>query len=115
LVQRQNSLISAAEAYEMQIERGLEKDRTVARITLEKALEAAQLAPEYVQAAAYSYEALQARYDAGLINLNELVQGQADLAKAEAESIKVMAEMWKALLYYAAVSGDMEVFFAQLQ
>jgi outer membrane protein TolC len=99
LVQRQNSLISAAEAYEMQIERGLEKDRTVARITLEKALEAAQLAPEYVQAAAYSYEALQARYDAGLINLNELVQGQADLAKAEAESIKVMAEMWKALLF----------------
>lgn len=115
LVQRQNSLISAAEAYEMQVERSLDKDRTVAKVTLEKALEAATLAPEYVQAAEYSYQALQARYDAGLINLNELVQGQADLAKAEAESIKVMAEMWKALLYYAAVSGDMNFFLAQLQ
>ncbi|MFC4870877.1 TolC family protein [Negadavirga shengliensis] len=115
LVQRQNSLISAAEAYEMQVDRALEKDRTVAKVTLEKALEAAQMAPEYAQAAEYSYQALQARYDAGLINLNELVQGQADLARAEAESIKVMTEMWKALLYYAAVSGDMDFFLAQLQ
>ncbi|MCC5937546.1 MAG: TolC family protein [Lunatimonas sp.] len=114
LVQRQNSLISASEAYEMQVERALDKDRTVAKVTLEKALESAALAPEYVQAAEYSYQALQARYDAGLINLNELVQGQADLAKAEAESIKVMAEMWKALLYYAAVSGDMDVFLQNL-
>ncbi|MGY6742546.1 MAG: TolC family protein [Cecembia sp.] len=114
MVQRQNSLISAAEAYEMQVERSLDKDRTVAKVTLEKALESAALAPEYVQAAEYSYQALQARYDAGLINLNELVQGQADLAKAEAESIKVMAEMWKALLYYAAVSGDMDFFLQNL-
>jgi outer membrane protein TolC len=114
LVQRQNSLISAAEAYEMQVERALEKDRTVAKVTLEKALESAYLAPEYVQAAEYSYQALQARYDAGLINLNELVQGQADLARAEAESIKVMAEMWKALLYYAAVSGNMDFFLQNL-
>ncbi|MGY6521939.1 MAG: TolC family protein [Mongoliitalea sp.] len=115
LVQRQNSLISAAEAYELQVERSLDKDRTIAKVTLEKALEAATLAPAYVQAAEYSYQALQARYDAGLINLNELVQGQADLAKAEAESIKVMAEMWKGLLYFAAVSGDIEFFLAQLQ
>ncbi|WP_106134838.1 TolC family protein [Mongoliibacter ruber] len=114
LVQKQNSLISAAEAYEMQVERSLKKDRTIAKVALEKALEAAILAPEYVQAAEYSYQALQARYDAGLINLNELVQGQADLAKAEAESIKVMAEMWKALLYYAAVSGNMDFFLQNL-
>ncbi|TVP54198.1 MAG: TolC family protein, partial [Mongoliibacter sp.] len=114
LVQKQNSLIFAAEAYEMQVERALDKDRTVAKVTLEKALESASLAPEYVQAAEYSYQALQARYDAGLINLNELVQGQADLAKAESESIKVMAEMWKALLYYAAVSGNMDFFLQNL-
>jgi len=43
-----------------------------------------------------------------------LVQGQADLARAEAESIKVMAEMWKALLYYAAVSGNMDFFLQNL-
>jgi len=115
LVQRQNSLIYAAEAYEMQVERALEKDRRVAKVTIEKALESASLAPEYVQAAEYSYQALQARYDAGLINLNELVQGQADLARAEAESIKVMAEMWKALLYYSAVSGDMDIFLSQIE
>jgi len=44
-----------------------------------------------------------------------LVQGQADLARAEAESIKVMAEMWKALLYYSAVSGDMDIFLSQIE
>ncbi|MFD2033395.1 TolC family protein [Belliella marina] len=114
LVQRQNSLISASEAYELQVERALERDRAIARVTLEKALESAQLAPEYVNAAEFSYQALQARYDAGLINLNELAQGQADLAKAENESIKVMAEMWKALLYYAAVSGSIDYFIQNL-
>lgn len=114
LTGRQDILISSSEAFEMQLERAFEKERTVAKVTLQKALESAQLAPDYVHAATFTYEALKARYDAGLIDLNEFVQGQAELAKAEAEKIRVQAEMWKALLYYAAVFGDIDVFIQAL-
>jgi outer membrane protein TolC len=114
LTGRQDILISSSEAYEIQLERAFEKERTVAKVTLRKALESAQLAPDYFHAATFTYEALKARYDAGLIDLNEFVQGQAELAKAEADKIKVQAEMWKALLYYAAVFGDIDVFIQSL-
>jgi len=115
LVQRQDYLISAAEAYQSQVERALEKELTVAKVTLQTALESSQIAPEYVLAADYTYQALKSRYDAGLIDLNELLQGQVDLAKAEADSIRVKADMWKSLLYYAAVNGDMDFFIQYIQ
>lgn len=114
LTGRQDILISSSEAYEIQLERAFEKERTVAKVTLQKALESAQLAPDYIHTATFTYEALKARYDAGLIDLNEFVQGQAELARAEADKIKVQAEMWKALLYYAAVFGDIDVFIQSL-
>ncbi|MGY6558356.1 MAG: TolC family protein [Nitritalea sp.] len=115
LMQRQKAMISAAEAYELQVERALEKDRTVAVATLSHAVEAASIAPAYVEAAEYSFRALQANYDAGLLHANELIQGQADLAKAEADYIEMKVEMWKALLYFAAVRGDVTVFLSSLQ
>ncbi|WP_394330367.1 TolC family protein [Nitritalea halalkaliphila] len=114
LMQRQKALISAAEVYELQVERALEKDRTVAVATLSHAVEAARIAPRYVEAAQYSFRSLRANYDAGLIQANDLIQGQADLAQAEAESIEIKVEMWKALLYYAAVRGDVTLFLASL-
>ncbi|MBS9523998.1 TolC family protein [Litoribacter alkaliphilus] len=109
-IKRQDYLVEASKAREETIYRGLEKDRIVAQVTFDKALETAELAPDYVQAAQYSFDALQARYDAGLINMAELLQGQATLAEAEAEVIKAKAEMWKALLYQAAVQGEISVF-----
>jgi len=109
-IKRQDYLISAAESYELQVDRALERERVIANSTLEKAMEAAALTPEYVQAAQFTYAALQARYDSGLINMTELLQGQFELADAESEDILAKAEMWKAILYYAAILGDLELF-----
>jgi outer membrane protein TolC len=114
LTRKQDFRIAASEAYEMQVERALDREEVIATTTLENALEAAGLSPQYVEAAAYSYQAIRARYDSGLINLSELLQAQSDLAEAEAEDIKIRTEMWKALLYYAAVKGDLELFIQKL-
>ncbi len=109
-VRRQSYNVAASEAYERQVERAIDKESAIAIATLENALEAAGLSPGYVLDATFAFEALQARYDAGLINLSELLQGQYDLAAAEAEDIQIRSEMWKALLYYAAVKGDLDIF-----
>lgn len=114
LTQRQDFRIAAAEAYERQVERVLDREEIVATTTLENALEAAAFGPQYVESATHAYEAMRARYDAGLINLSEMLQAQFDLAAAETEDIKIRAEMWKALLYYAAVKGDLELFIQNL-
>ncbi|WP_114750416.1 TolC family protein [Pleomorphovibrio marinus] len=109
-VRKQAYKVAASEAYERQVELAIDKEMAIAMATLENAMEAAQLSPDYVQDADFVYQALQARYDAGLINLSELLQGQFDLASAEAEDIQIRSEMWKALLYYAAVNGNLELF-----
>ncbi len=113
-VRKQSFHIAASEAYERQVERAIDKESAIAIATLENALEAAGLSPGYVQDATFAFEALQARYDAGLINLSELLQGQFDLAAAESEDIQIRSEMWKALLYYAAVKGDLSIFTQHL-
>jgi len=114
LVRRQEFRIAAAQAYELQAERQLDREATVAAATLENALEAAKLSPSYVTNASFAYEAIRTRYDAGLINLSELLQGQADLAAAEAEDIQLRSELWKAILYQAAVSGNLDLFMQLL-
>ena len=67
-----------------------------------------------VHAAEYAFEAMQIRYTNGLVNYSELLQTQSDLLKSKIEMCKSQAELWKALLYKAAVEGDIQIFIIQL-
>lgn len=92
----------------------LEKQNEVADITLDNAIKIAQESPSYYEAADYSYRGLLSRYNSGLVNYTDLVQAQYVLIKSEADLKKAYLDVWKALLYKAAVRGDITIFLNQL-
>ena len=107
---KQELQISATEKYKQMVERQLTQEYNTSVETLKNSLESVKLSPDYVKSAEFAYKALQSRYESGLINFTELVQGQYELAKAEAEDVHIRAEMFHALLYYSAVQGNLEIF-----
>jgi outer membrane protein len=113
--QKQGLLVAAREAYQQEIDQRLKKQRQVAAIALDNAMESLELSPVFLEASQYTYEALQSRYDAGLVNLSELMQAQYNLAKSETDLKATYAEAWKALLYNVALQGDINIFLKQLQ
>jgi len=58
---------------------------------------------------------LTTRYNSGLTNYADLIQAQYSLVKAETELKQSYLEAWKALLYKAAVQGDIAIFLNQVQ
>ena len=74
----------------------------------------AQETPFQVQDARFAYETVQSRYQAGLVSFTELIESQNELITAEIELRKSYWEAWKALLYTAAVNGNLEIFLNQL-
>ncbi|AGA77661.1 TolC family protein [Echinicola vietnamensis] len=106
-----------AEADKQELEKvrlALNKQKSVADNTLITALAIAGETPVQFQDARYAYEAIQSQYQAGLITFTELIEARNELVAAEIELRKSYWEAWKALLYIAAVNGDLEIFFNQL-
>jgi outer membrane protein len=77
-------------------------------------LKVAQESPSFYQAAEFSYRTLKSRYNSGLVNYSDLIQAQYALIKSEADLKRAYIESWKALLYKAAVQGDINIFLNQL-
>lgn len=67
-----------------------------------------------VNAALYSYTTIVSRYAAGLTNYSEVVQAQYNLAKSKADQKTAYMAVWKALLYKAAATGDVNLFLKQV-
>lgn len=106
-----------AEADKQELEEvrlALNKQKSVADNTLITALAIAGETPVQFQDARYAYEAIQSQYQAGLITFTELIEARNELVAAEIELRKSYWEAWKALLYMAAVHGDVEILFNQL-
>jgi outer membrane protein len=77
-------------------------------------LKIAQESPAFYQSAAFSYRTLLSRYNSGLVNYADLIQAQYTLIQSEADLKKTYLNAWKALLYKAAVQGDITIFMNQL-
>jgi outer membrane protein len=92
----------------------LEKQREVAEVTLNNALKIAQESPSFYQSAEFSYRTLKSRYNSGLVNYADYIQAQYALIKSESDLKRAYIEAWKALLYKAAVQGDINIFLNQL-
>ena len=92
----------------------LNKQKSVAENTLITALAIAGETPVQFQDARFAYEAIQSQYQAGLITFTKLIEARNELVTAEIELRKSYWEAWKALLYMAAVNGDLEIFLNQL-
>lgn len=113
-VNAQESLIKSDEENLNLVKLQLEKQNQVADITLSNALKIAQESPSFYQSSEFSYRTLLSRYNSGLVNYADLIQAQYVLIKSEADLKRAYIESWKALLYKAAVQGDINIFLNQL-
>jgi outer membrane protein TolC len=109
----QDALIQAQEERLSLAKLQLSKENRIADVTLKNAFEVANETPTFYQSAEYSYRALRTRYRTGLTNYADFIQAQYGLVKAETDLKKSYLEVWKALLYKAAVKGDINLFLNQ--
>jgi outer membrane protein len=93
----------------------LKKQNDMADAALQNAIAVAQESPLFYESANYSYRALLSRYQSGLANFADLVQAQYGLVKAEVERKTSYIEVWKSLLFKAAVNGDLNLFMNQIK
>lgn len=86
-----------------------------ARLYYRAALEMARQAPVQLRAAMDAYGQSKARYDAGLTTILELTQTFTLLNRAEVDASIARGNVWRALIQYAAASGDMSAFTNNLK
>jgi len=65
--------------------------------------------------AQYAFNAMQIRYNTGLVNFTDLIQTQYNLLKAELDLKTAFWNGWKSLLLQAAVAGDESIFLNQIK
>lgn len=113
-LQQQDFIIRSNEEKLNDISWQLKKQNELADTTLHNALAVAKEIPLFYESALFAYRALQSRYQSGLANFADLMQTQYALIKAEADNKTAFIGVWKALLYKAAVTGDLNLFLKQV-
>lgn len=113
-INAQESIIKAEEEKLGLVKLQLDKQNRVADVTLSNALKIAQESPSFYQSSEFSYRTLLSRYNSGLVNYSDLLQAQYSLIKSETDLKRTYIDAWKALLYKAAVQGDINIFLNQL-
>ncbi|MDO9186224.1 MAG: TolC family protein [Bacteroidia bacterium] len=113
-LQQQEFLIKSNEEKLNDISLQLRKQLEIADTTLNNAFAVAKESPMLYESADFSYKALLSRYQSGLANYADLIQAQYILIKAETENKTTYIGVWKALLYKAAVTGDINLFINQV-
>jgi len=81
-----------------------------ARLRYEAALEVARQTPIQLKAAQDAFGQAKARYDAGLSSILELTQTFALLNRAEVDASVARGNVWRAILQFAASTGDFGIF-----
>jgi len=114
-VQQQELLIKSNEEKLRDVSLQLRKELELADATLNNAMAAAKENPVLVRSSDYSYKAMLSRYQSGLANYTDLIQAQYVLIKAETENKTAYINAWKALLFKAAVKGDLNLFLNQVK
>ncbi|KAA6439688.1 TolC family protein [Dyadobacter flavalbus] len=114
-LQQQDFVINSGQQKMEGIALQLKKQQELADTTLSSALAVARESPLYLESAQFSYQAVQSRYKSGLANLSDLFQAQYALVKAETDYKLAFMGVWKALLFKAAVQGDLNLFINQVK
>jgi outer membrane protein len=91
----------------------LNSETEMAQSALQKAIQSARLAPQQLNSATYSYNALAFRYQAGLVNYDEVILAQQLLFQAQASVKVAYYGAWKALLILSAYNGNLNLFLNQ--
>ncbi len=87
----------------------VESELERAKLRYSASLEIARQAPIQLKAAQDAYAQAKARYDAGLNSILELTQTFAVLNRAEVDLSMAKGNVWRAVIQYAAASGNFDI------
>lgn len=113
-LQQQDFVIQSNKEKLNEIELQLKKQQELADTTIKNTFAIVKENCLFLESAQFSYKAIQSRYQSGLINFSDLIQAQYALIKAETDYKLAYISVWKALLYKAAVNGNLNLFINQL-
>lgn len=113
-LRQNNNLMNAQQEKLNQASLQIKTQSAVSALGLKYAIQSAHESPAFFNSAQFSYDALYTRYNTGLANYADLIQAQYSLLKAESDLKKTYLDAWKALLYTAAVEGDLNIFLNQV-
>jgi outer membrane protein len=113
-LQQQEFLINSNKEKLNNISLQLRKQLEIADTALNNSRAIAKVSPVMYESARYSYNSLLSRYQSGLANYADLIQAEYFLIKAETENKTNFMGVWKALLYKAALKGDLNIFLNQV-
>jgi len=109
----QSATIRAETARYQQIATDLKARWNASVAVLNGARSVAQNTPIQVTAAHAAADQANARYQAGLGNIDELAEAQRLLAQAEIDDALARLGVWRALLSVASAAGDLQPFLAE--
>jgi outer membrane protein TolC len=113
-LKQQDFQIKADEEKWKDINQQLGSQLQTAEITFRYAMQVVKESATLVSSSAYAYDAIVSRYTAGLANYADVIQAQYNLVKAKTDQKTSYMAVWKALLYKAAVTGDLNLFLNQV-
>jgi outer membrane protein TolC len=114
-IQQQEFLSKAAQERINQTRLELSVQQRIAISTYRNSIAVAVETDQQLKSALYAFNAMQIRYNNGLVNFADLIQAQYNLLKAEIDRKKAYWDAWKALLLQAAVNGDEQIFLNEMR
>jgi outer membrane protein len=93
----------------------LNTQQQIANVTFNNSMAVATETRQQLKSGLYAFNAMQVRYNTGLVNFSDLIQAQYNLLKAELDYKSSYWEAWKALLLQAAVKGDENIFLSEIK
>jgi outer membrane protein len=112
---QQDFLSKAAEEKIAESNALLNTQQRIANATFDNSIAVAKETEQQLKSGQYAFNAMQIRYNTGLVNFADLIQAQYNLVKAELDIKKSYWDAWKALLLQAAVAGDENSFLNAIQ
>ena len=113
-LKQQDFIIKADEEKWNDINQQLNSQLQTAESAFRYAMQVVQESASLVSSSAYAYDAIISRYTAGLANYADVIQAQYNLVKAKTDQKTSYMAAWKALLYKAAVTGNLNLFLNQV-
>src|SRR6266487_688940 len=112
----QQNFLSKAAAERLEDSKSLlTTQQRIANATFNNSIAVAAETQQELKSGQYAFNAMQTRYNTGLVNFADLIQAQYNLLKAELDIKKAYWDAWKALLLQAAVKGDENIFLNEIR
>ncbi|MFH6935982.1 TolC family protein [Flavobacterium sp. FlaQc-30] len=114
-LKQQSFLSQATEENLKDVLSDLSTQQKIANTTYNHSIEVVAQTKEQLKSAQSAFNAMQIRYNTGLVNFSDLIQIQYTLLKSELDVKQAYWDTWKALLLEAAVKGDMNIFINEIK